>query len=489
MAITKPKRSDRNNSLKSGKLQESEQSPNRSVRMEVGKKHLILRIVMLSIMVSITIVNIYVGLTIANQFVIYSTVMLVHFTMVLAVGWFYFKNPAKNRAGNNLVSIIIPIYNQKKMIEIVIDSIYRSSYSNMEVIAINDGSNDGTAEKLDLLSKKYSNLKVIKKKNGGKRKAVATGFYSSSGKYVIIVDSDSVLTKTAVEEIVKAFDTDPEIGGVAGHVKLWNAEKNFLTKMQDTWYDYSYNILRRTESVFGNVMCCPGCLSGYRREAIEHFMPLWGESKNQSDDGMLASYNYAPVKTKFSLLKSSLQEDSMSGVSESLLRSGAKFDDAEDRLMTAQILPKWKSVYVPNALCYTEVPETVPKFIRQMLRWKKGYLRTSLFVSSFFWRNSNHFLMRLIYYIELLTMFTAPLIMITVFLYEPLVLNNFSLPLFFLAGILASGLVQGLDYRCRDKNSRYWMYQLPMSLFSSLVLTFLLIPALLLIRRNNWLTR
>jgi hyaluronan synthase len=55
------------------------------------------------------------------------------------VAWMLYKNPGKGRIGKDLVSVIIPIYDQKEMIEIVIDAIYRSTYKNIEVIAVNDG--------------------------------------------------------------------------------------------------------------------------------------------------------------------------------------------------------------------------------------------------------------------------------------------------------------------------------------------------------------
>ncbi len=56
-------------------------------------------------------------------------------------------------------------------------------------------------------------------------------------------------------------------------MKAVNAEKNVLTKIQDTWYDFSFNIGNAAESVFGTVICISGCLAAYRREATENFIP------------------------------------------------------------------------------------------------------------------------------------------------------------------------------------------------------------------------
>ena len=77
---------------------------------------------------------------------------------------------------------------------------------------------------------------------------------------MVLIDSDSVIDKHAIEEFVKAFDQNDQIGAITGHVKLWNSGKNFLTKCQDAWYDYEFNIYKTCESHFGAVTCCCGCL-------------------------------------------------------------------------------------------------------------------------------------------------------------------------------------------------------------------------------------
>jgi len=66
----------------------------------------------------------------------------------------------------------------------------------------------------------------------------------------------------------------------------------------------------------------------------------------------------------------------------------AAYDDAEDRALTTQALKEWETVYVPTAIVYTEVPERFKWYIRQQIRWKKGYLRSTFFASAFFWRKN-----------------------------------------------------------------------------------------------------
>jgi hyaluronan synthase len=73
---------------------------------------------------------------------------------------------------------------------------------------------------------------VIHKKNAGKRKAVGTGFATSRGKYIVFIDSDSIVHQNAIEQFVKTFNSDKQIGAVVGNAKAWNSKTNLLTKLQ-----------------------------------------------------------------------------------------------------------------------------------------------------------------------------------------------------------------------------------------------------------------
>ena len=114
-----------------------------------------LRVFFLSVIVSVVAFVIQQAWNIGDPFILYSTIVPIHSVLVLFFGWFIYKNPSRGESGNELVSVIIPVYNQESMIELVIESIFSSSYKNLEVIAVNDGSTDGTKEVLDKIMKKY----------------------------------------------------------------------------------------------------------------------------------------------------------------------------------------------------------------------------------------------------------------------------------------------------------------------------------------------
>ncbi len=341
-----------------------------------------------------------IGLQLQDPLILFSIIMPLQELIIVFVGWFFYRNPARKMVGTELISVLIPIFNQKSMISIVIDTIANSTYKNIEIIAVNDGSTDDTKEILDDLKKKYPHLKVIHKKNGGKRAANAVGFTKAKGDFIVFIDSDSVIDQYALEEFMKTFHANSKIGAVVGHAKVWNAKKNLLTKMQDAWYDSSFNIVKTTESTLKSVVCCSGCLSAYRRKAIENFVPLWNKQST------IKKENY--FETKY-FKSNPWKNRKFAKMSIRMLEWISQFDDAEDIALTSQTLVDWKSAYVSSAKVYTEVPENMRGFLKQQVRWKKGWTRTGFFLMTFFWRKNP--LISIVFYINTISSFIVPFLM------------------------------------------------------------------------------
>jgi hyaluronan synthase len=542
-------------------------------RINISKKGWMIRISTLLFLISLILIyNLYFGLIHpgSQPIMIYTGIVMSFSILIMAFGWFCYRNPSicmtsaspseLNSASDeydgvkhsssmgsvfsdgmrmnhykdtevsnhkdcqtdyagatdltkdetSIVSVIIPIYNQKNMIRYVVDSVQNSTYGNIEIIAINDGSDDGTREILDELKNegyKNSNLKIIHKENQGKRKAVARGFFESKGKYLVLIDSDSIVDKKAIEQIVNTFNTNPEIGALAGHAKILNADQNLLTKCQDAWYDYEFNIYKACESYFGSVTCCCGCLAAYRRETIEEFVSLWIDNKNKeiknspsdSFDEIreISPISLTPSTSRTSAAKLSRPEvqsikaqspSFLSSLSNKLLTSLANYDDSEDRALTTYSLIKCKSAYVSNAIVYTDVPEKLNGFIKQQQRWKKGYLRANLFASTFFWSKNNP-MMSLLFYAGLALSVLSPIITIVALLYCIFTLHNILFPLFLVNGYLMIGFFEGLDYKMRDPNAKYWMYRPIMNLLLAFVVSWLTFSAIANYKKNVWLTR
>lgn len=105
-----------------------------------------------------------------------------------------------------LVSIIVPVFNVEKYLNRCIFSIVNQSYEHIEIIIIDDGSNDSSSSICDEWSKKDGRIKVIHQENQGLSSARNTGISCISGKYFIAVDSDDYLYLNAIEYLVKAIE-------------------------------------------------------------------------------------------------------------------------------------------------------------------------------------------------------------------------------------------------------------------------------------------
>lgn len=98
-----------------------------------------------------------------------------------------------------LISIIVPVYNVEKYIDECLNSLLNQSYSNIEIILVDDGSKDNSASICDEYSKKYTNVCVIHKENGGLGFARNTGIDNCNGEYLLFIDSDDYVANNYVE--------------------------------------------------------------------------------------------------------------------------------------------------------------------------------------------------------------------------------------------------------------------------------------------------
>ncbi|MCT4712319.1 glycosyltransferase [Enterobacteriaceae bacterium H11S18] len=113
---------------------------------------------------------------------------------------------------NDLVSVLIPVYNVERFVEETIVSLTSQTYKNIEIIVVDDCSTDQTPEVLDSLSKKYKNITVIRnRENLGIVSAMNEGLKYCSGKYIARIDGDDVAVKTRIEKQVAFLLKNPTI--------------------------------------------------------------------------------------------------------------------------------------------------------------------------------------------------------------------------------------------------------------------------------------
>lgn len=107
---------------------------------------------------------------------------------------------------NDLISVIIPVYNVEEYISECIESVIAQSYNNLEIILVNDGSTDSSGESCDRYAAKDSRIRVIHKENGGQSSARNAGLEVASGEWIVFVDSDDVVHKELITMLRRAVD-------------------------------------------------------------------------------------------------------------------------------------------------------------------------------------------------------------------------------------------------------------------------------------------
>jgi poly-beta-1,6-N-acetyl-D-glucosamine synthase len=164
------------------------------------------------------------------------------------------------------ISFLIPTYNDCDSIEDTIKGILDSyDKSKSEIVVINDCSTDNTNEKLTELNAKYGITIICNEHNMGKSHSINNAVDLTHNEIVFIVDSDLILNKVAVTDLVARFQSNPKVGGVSCRYKVRN-KINFLTKMQDVEY-CMLSFLQGAYNPFGTVSMWGGCMA-FRRQAF-----------------------------------------------------------------------------------------------------------------------------------------------------------------------------------------------------------------------------
>ena len=109
------------------------------------------------------------------------------------------------------ISVIVPVYNAKEFLEECVSSIIQQSYTNLDIILVDDGSTDGSGELCESLKKKDSRIKVIHKENGGVSSARNKGLSIATGNFIGFVDSDDVCKNDMYEKMINIFKNDDSV--------------------------------------------------------------------------------------------------------------------------------------------------------------------------------------------------------------------------------------------------------------------------------------
>lgn len=193
----------------------------------------------------------------------------------------------------DLVSIIIPIYRVEEYLKKAVDSVLNQTYKNIEVILIDDGSDDCCPQICDDYAKNDSRVKVIHKENGGLDEARKTGVLEATGKYIGYVDSDDWIEPDMYEKLVYYINTYEVDVVESGIIDSWgDVETNRLPHFERGCYKYEkFNEIIGPKVLYSGKFFKYGvspyfCTKLFKRELITEFQMMPDPSENVVDDIM-----------------------------------------------------------------------------------------------------------------------------------------------------------------------------------------------------------
>ena len=353
-----------------------------------------------------------------------------------------------------LCTVIVPAYNEGELVYKTLHSLAASDYpsNKLEIISVDDGSKDDTWQWMQKAKSELADRVSIyqQPENRGKRHALYRGFNIGKGEVFITVDSDSIVKKDTLRIMASPFVVNPECGAVAGNVRVLNREEGLIPRMLNVSFAFSFEFIRSAQSSLGSVLCTPGALSAYRREAVFNCREEW---INQTFMGKVSKIG-------------------------------------EDRAMTNMILKQgYKVFFQKNAYVYTNTPERYKNLYKMFIRWERSNVRENLAMSKFAFTNfreSSKTGTRILLLNQWLKMTMAyPAIVLMLFLVCTHPILFFSSTL---VSILVFSSIQAFFYAKKHNISEsLWAY--PYSIFYAFTLFWITPYAIATAGRGGWLTR
>ncbi|MFW2077167.1 poly-beta-1,6-N-acetyl-D-glucosamine synthase [Acinetobacter sp. ULE_I010] len=224
-----------------------------------------------------------------------------------------------------LVAVLVPCFNEQDNAEETISHALNLDYPNFEVIAINDGSSDRTAEILNALSEIHPKLRVVHlAENQGKAMALQAGSLLTDAEYLIGIDGDALLDRHAAQWMIRHFLQNPSVAAVTGNPRI-RTRSTLLGRIQVGEFSSIVGMIKRAQRTFGRLFTVSGVITAFRKSAV-HEVGYWSPNM--------------------------LTEDI--DITWKLHRAG------------------WDVTFEPNALVWILMPETFNGLWKQRLRWAMG---------------------------------------------------------------------------------------------------------------------
>jgi cellulose synthase/poly-beta-1,6-N-acetylglucosamine synthase-like glycosyltransferase len=408
---------------------------------------------------------------------VYGIIVLLATIVIFYLAFAKYRDPAPSAMGAAmrsgappLISVFIPVKNEEHQIASCVASVLQSTYPNMELWVINDGSTDGTDRILRSMAATDERIKLIRfRESRGKKKALVYAARKAKGEYFVFTDSDCWLAPDAIPRCIDVMEADPDLGAVSGHARALNPDASLLTKMQDVWYDGQFAIAKAAESVFGSVTCVSGPLAVFRRSAVLNYLPAWSR-----DSFAGAPFLFATDRQLTAYV-----------LGQSWVGARLQRRYRRDPLVSEELYEprSWKVGYVQSARVWTLVPVSFRSYLRQSIRWKKSFLRNFAFNWRWMWRRGVG--PAALFYGHALWVVLAPVMAIIHLFWAPLA-GAPQLTALYISGIAVKGFAWATAYRAQNPGDTRWRYRPFISMMSTLTLWWVILYSAMTIRKPVW---
>jgi biofilm PGA synthesis N-glycosyltransferase PgaC len=262
---------------------------------------------------------------------------LVYYPLALAFELRRRREPCFERSVP-LVTVIVPAYNEERVIANCIESILGDAYPRTELVLVDDGSTDRTLEVMRRYGH-HDRVTVVARANGGKAAALNAGLARANGEILCFVDADGIFTPTTIGELLTGFD-DPRVGAVCGNDEPVNLDRHQTRLLALLTHGTAF--VRRALARINCLTIVSGNLGAFRRSVI----------------------------------------DEVGGFTEGFV--------GEDLELTWRVhRAGYRVNFRPRAIVYAEVPSSLRALWKQRVRWTRGHAQTARLHRDMFFRRAH----------------------------------------------------------------------------------------------------
>lgn len=354
-------------------------------------------------------------------------------------------------------TVLVPAYNEDSHVYDTISSLLASDYpaEKLRITAINDGSADDTLYYLNKAKTLSPQITVIDlKKNQGKKHALYLGMKQSAGDIIVTVDSDTIVRKDTLRQIVQPFLLE-NVGAVAGSITGKDNDCNWHVRVLDVMLVFGCEFLRKAQSASGNVFCTPGALSAYRRSVIIPLIDQWLDQRFWGKPARIG----------------------------------------EDRAIATLILCSgFQIVHQPLAMAETNLPRTYYGACKMLIRWTRSDIRENIIMSRFVLRQMKFFSLRslslFVHWFALFVNMLLPFVFIPVGIFCLATGDHiiFQLSFIYVSAALWS-LIPAIIFIRQKKSLLHTIWAFVFGLYNLLALSWIIVYSVFTLHNSNWLTR